>query len=146
MAQSERADELFLGVLVLHCIHSHGVCGAYSLVARAGIAHHRYHGSAHPGVACRCSLRQDVREDAVAEDAVAQRTVDGLAQTMSVVALDGFFGSLYVVLFRLQNEGYLVEWSGGGEVIDSAHAEFRIALFAVFSVCLLHVEKRLSVF
>ena len=146
MAQCERAYQLLLGVLVLHRIYSHGVCGAYALVSRARVAHHRNHGSAHSGVACRRRLRQYVREYAVAEDAVTQRTVYCLAQTMSEVAFDRLFGSLQVILSCLQYESYLVHRSGCGEVVYGAHAEFRIAVVAVLAAGVLHVEERLSVF
>ena len=79
MAEHEGSDEFFLGVLVFDGIDGNGIGSADALVAAAAVAHHGYHGSSHTGVACRCGARDDVREDAVAEDAVTHGAVHGLA-------------------------------------------------------------------
>ena len=79
VAQNERSREFFLGVLVLFGINGHGIGGADALVARARIAHHGDQSTAHTRITGRSGGRNDVRKDAVAKDAVAQRTVHRLA-------------------------------------------------------------------
>ena len=97
MAQRQGTNQLLLGILILRGIHNHGIGGTDTLVATTAVAHHRNHRPTHSGIASRSRARDDMREDIVAEDAMAQRTVHRLAQAMTIVALDGKFRRLDVV-------------------------------------------------
>lgn len=79
MAEGERTNQLLLRVLILLCIDRHRVGGTDALVARTAVAHHGNHCASHACVAGEGRLTDDMAEDGVTEDAVTQRTVDGLA-------------------------------------------------------------------
>ena len=123
MAECQRSHKFLFGILVLYGIHHHRIGGAYTLVATSTVAHHGNHRSAHSCVASRCSFGDDMREDAVAEDALGERAVDGLAEVMSVVALDGILCCLHVIVFGLQYEHYLVERSLSGKFVHHLKIE-----------------------
>src|SRR3712207_2497461 len=128
MAQRERPDELFLGVLILHRVDRNGVRGAYSLVTRPAVAHHRNHGTTHSGVASGRCFRDNVREYAVTEYAMTERTVHGLAQTVAIIALNTFLGGFQVVFLGLENEAQPLHGSGGGKVPNGLHVELEVVL------------------
>ena len=118
MAECQGTDKLFFRILVFHGVHYHWVRGADTLVSRPAIAHHRYHGPTHSGVAGQCCLGDDVRVDAVTKYPSAQWAVHCLAQAVSVVALQRLLGSIHVILFGFQHKPDFVDGGGGGEVVD----------------------------
>ena len=125
MAEHECTDELFLGVLVLLGIDTYGVGGADALIAGAGVGHDGNHRSSHTGIAGRGGARDDVRIDGVAEDALGQWTVDGLAEVMAVVALDGLACRVHIILAGILDETDFFEGSSGGEVVDETEVQLK---------------------
>ena len=117
VAESQCPYQFFLSVFVFDGIHHNGICGTDALVAAAAVAHHRNHSSSHTGIACRGCLGNDMREDAVAEDAFGEWTVDGFAEVVTVVAEDGIVGGLHVVFLGLEDEADFFQWGLGGEVM-----------------------------
>ena len=54
---------------------------------------------------------------------MAERTVNGLAEAMSVVGFLRFFCNAEVVFAGLEDKSDFVQGSGGGEIIHQAHVE-----------------------
>ena len=123
VAEHQGANELLLGVLVLLGIDADGVSGTDALVAAAGVAHDGNHGSSHTCVAGRGRAGDDMTEDAVAEDALREWPVDGLAQVMAVVAFEGLARRVHIICTCLLDEADLFERRCGGEVVDESEAE-----------------------
>ena len=73
-------------------------------------------------------------EDAVAHDALAERTRQRFAQRVAVVALQGFARGVLIQSARFFDKLYFFERRGGGEVEHTAQREF--TLFVVFRGCL----------
>ena len=61
--------------------------------------------------------------DAVAEDALRQRTFYALAEVVAVVALQRLARRVHIICTCLHDEVYLVEGCRSGEVIDEAEVE-----------------------
>ena len=120
MTEGQGSYEFFFCVLVLFGIDADGVGGADTLVTAAAIRHHGNHGTAHSGVAGRSRTGNDMRIDAVAEDTFGQRTVDGLAQVVPVVALQCFARGVHVVGAGFQDEADLLQWRSCGEIIHQS--------------------------
>ena len=62
---------------------------------------------------------------------MTQRTVHRLAQTMTIVALDRFLGSLHIILLGLEDERDFIERSRSGEIIYQAEVELDIILLFI---------------
>ena len=112
---------------------------ADALIARATIAHDGDEGAAHTGIAGQGGLGEDAREDGVAEDAVAQRPVHGLAQAVTVIVLERFLGGFEVVVAGLEDEIDLVERGCHGEVIDQAQVQCDIVIAVVAGNAVGHI-------
>ena len=128
------AYQLFVRVLVLLCEDHHGIGGADALVAAAAIAHHGYHRATHARVAGQGRLGDDVGVDGVAEDAVAHRTHDGLAEAVAVVALERLFGSVDVQALGLTDEVQFLQRRLGGKLPYHLHRQLR-SLRALLAGC-----------
>ena len=131
MTEHQGTDQFFLGILILHGIDHHWVSSTDTLVTTTAIAHHRNHGSTHTGIAGRSCAREDMRENILTEDTMTQRTVHRLAQTMTIIALDRFLGSLHIILLGLEDERDFIERSRSGKIIYQAEVELDIILLFI---------------
>ena len=144
MRERQCTDELLLGIFVLLGIHGDGIGSADALVARTGVGHHGNHGATHTGVAGQSRLRDDVREDRLAENAVTQRAIDGLTQTVAVVALFALLGRTDIVVARLQDEADIIERCCGGKVPHHAQGQLQLFFLGTAAKASPLVQKHLA--
>ena len=144
MRERQRTDELLLGILVLLGIHGDRIRRTDALVARTGVGHHRNHGATHTGVAGQCRLGNDMREDRLAEDAMTQRTVDGLTQAVTIIALFALLGRTDVIVSCLQDETNIVERCCGGKVPHHAQGQLQLFLIGTAAKTSPLVQKHLA--
>ena len=86
-----------------------------------------------------------MREDRVAEDAVAQRAVDSLAQTVAVVVLLRLLRDAEVVVACLQNEAQVVLRRCHSEVVDKSHVEAYVVVLCLARLVVALVEQHFAV-
>ena len=86
-----------------------------------------------------------MRENAVAEDAVAERPVHGLSKAMAVVALYALGGGIHVVVTCLEDEHKTFYGGGHGKVVYHAHVKGYVGRAIVVVACLAVVEQHLAI-
>ena len=86
-----------------------------------------------------------MREDVVAEDTTAQRTIHRLTQTVTIIALDRFLGSLHIIFLGLEDEANLIERSGGCEFVNQAEIQLDIVILHISRSSITLVENHLTI-
>ena len=86
-----------------------------------------------------------MRENVVAEDTMAQRTIHRLTQTVAIVALDRFLGSLHIIFLGLEDEANLIERSGGCEFVNQAEIQLDIVILHISRSSTTLVENHLTI-
>ena len=144
-AESQRTGQVFFGSAYVFCIAYHRECGRYTLVAAAGVGHHRHLGAPHAGVACRRRHRQDVTYRSVAEEAESLHTYH-LAQTVAVILAQRETRRVTVHPSGLEYEPYLLQRRSHGELIDRGLGQSDVVAVVLGVGLRPFVEKRLAIF
>ena len=145
MTEHQGTNQLLLCILVFQGINHHRIGGTDTLVTTATVTHHRNHGSTHSGITGRSGAGKDMREDVVAEDTTAQRTIHRLTQTVAIVALYRFLGSLHIIFLGLEDEANLIERSGGCEFVNQAEIQLDIVILHISRSSITLVENHLTI-
>ena len=76
---------------------------------------------------------------------MTQWAIHRLAQTMTIIALDGEFGSLHVILLGLEDERNLIQWRCGGKLIYQWEVELNVIFRLISSRATTLIHHHLAI-
>ncbi len=129
MAQCQCTCQFFFTLVVVFGINHHRKGSGDTLITTSRVAHHRNHGTRHTGITSSRSIRKDVGKGIVAHHQVfVLLAIQGLAQLVSVIALERAFGCFLVQITGFEDEFQLFNRRFHGKIVHLAEGQFDVVI------------------